>query len=69
MLDTSSFKKREMFIFRPPKSYKDSNMKETAWRKVATEIGLSDDNGSYGYVGSITLSICFVCLYYMGSDY
>jgi len=27
------------------KSYKDTNLKEKAWREVATELGVTDENG------------------------
>jgi len=36
---------REMLNISTVKSYRDSNMVEQAWRKIATELSLSDDNG------------------------
>ena len=40
-------KKRDIFIFRRRNhtNYKDTNLKEKAWREFATELGVTDENG------------------------
>jgi len=38
-------KKRDILYISTAKSYKDTNLKEKAWRQVATELGVTDKNG------------------------
>ena len=38
-------KKRDILYISKAKSYKDTNLKEKAWREVATELGVTDENG------------------------
>ena len=39
-------KKRDILYISTAKSYKDTNLKEKAWREVASELGVTDENGS-----------------------
>jgi len=38
-------KKRDRLYISTAKSYKDTNLKEKAWREVATELDVTDKNG------------------------
>jgi len=37
--------KRDILYISTAKSYKDTNLKEKAWREVATELDVTDENG------------------------
>ena len=42
---TESVKKRDILYISTAKSYRDTNLKEKAWREVANKLGVTDVNG------------------------